>query len=175
MTPPAPDQPPVTVGAGAVVVRDNRILMVRTTYGWAAGRWVIPNGTQHPGESLQDCALRELREEAALTGQAGGIVAVRSLATAAGSDTFVALAVAAAPGEPHPDGRETDAARFLTVADVEALAARGKVVRLHRIIAHHVLDGTPQAPVQTMPALDRTGNRGSSTVYLLPPPSPAAP
>lgn len=156
----------VTVGAGAVVVREGRILLVRTTYGWATGKWLLPNGAQRPGESLAKCALRELAEETTLTGTAGRALALRSLATPKGSDTFLALAVSAADGEPMPDGRETDAAAFLSLAEIEALAQAGSIVRLHRIIAQHVLGGVPQPSLQTLPARDRDGNRGTATIYL---------
>lgn len=163
--PPAADAE-ATVGAGAVVVRDAAVLLVRTTYGWATGKWLIPNGAQHPGESLSECAVRELREESGLRGAAGRVVALRSLASARGSDTFVAVEVEARDGEPQPDGRETDAARFFTLAEIEELVTAGSIVRLHRIIAQHVLGDETLPPVQELPAVDRDGNPARATVYL---------
>ena len=56
-------KPQTSVGAGAVVVRAGKILLVRLTYGWAAGRWVVPNGRQHAGESLAACADRLSRSK----------------------------------------------------------------------------------------------------------------
>jgi ADP-ribose pyrophosphatase YjhB (NUDIX family) len=156
-----------TVGAGAVVVRDARLLLVRITYGWAQGRWLIPSGEQHPGESLAECAVRELQEEAGLRGRAGAIAAVRSLATPSGSDTFIAFHANADPGDPQPDGRETDAARFLSLDEIEQLHTDNTIVRLHRLIAHHILAPGSQPAHQTLPARDRNGNPGTATVYLL--------
>ena len=160
------EEPRVRVGVGAVVVRGGRLLLVRTTYGWAKGKWVIPNGGQRPAESLAACAERELREEAGLEGRTGGLVAVRSLAAASGSDTFLALAVEAT-GEPRPDGREIDAARFFELSAVRALGEEGAVVRLHRLLAEHVLGGEPQPAVQSLPALDRYGEPAEATIYFL--------
>ncbi len=167
MTHSTPTQDHPHIGAGAVVVRDARLLLVRITYGWAKGRWLIPSGEQHPGESIAQCALRELHEEAGLRGRAGAISAVRSLATPSGSDTFIALHVDTDPGDPQPDGCETDAARFFSLADVDQLHADDTVVRLHRLIAHHILNPGSQPAQQTLPARDRHGNRGTATVYLL--------
>lgn len=163
----AAQAPGTRIGAGAVVVRDNAILLVRLTYGWATGRWLLPNGGQHPGESLAECAVRELREETALSGTPGAVVALRSLASALGSDTFVALAVDAPDGAPAPDGAETDDARFFDWAAVQNLAAGQRIVRLHRLIAQHVLAGPVTPAVQTLPARDREGQPATSTVYFL--------
>lgn len=155
-----------TVGAGAVVVRDDRILLVRLTYGWATGRWLIPNGAVEPGETLAEAALRELEEETGLRGQKGRLVAVRSLASALGSDTFVALAVDAPNGEPLADGEEISEARFFDRDGVGALAAEKQIVRLHRLIAERVLPGPSPDPLLDLPALDREGNPATAVLYL---------
>ena len=84
-----------------------------------------------------------------------------------GSDTFIAFHTDADHGEPQPDRRETDAARFFSLAEIEELHADKTIVRLHRIIAHHVLDPGSQPTEQTLPARDRLGNPGTATVYLL--------
>jgi 8-oxo-dGTP diphosphatase len=55
------------VAAGAVVFdAEGRILLVRQGYGDFL--WDIPAGAGDPGESAQDTAIRELREEAGLDG-----------------------------------------------------------------------------------------------------------
>ena len=149
------------------MIRDGGLLLVRLTYGWAAGRWVVPNGGQHPGESLAQCAERELMEETGLAGQAGAIVALRSLSSPLGSDTFVALATKVANGEPQPDGDETDGAQFFDLAAVRELDQQDQIVRLHRLIAEHVLGSDPEPKVETLPARDRDGNPANAVIYLL--------
>ena len=146
-------------------MHERRLLLVRTTYGWAKGKWVVPNGGQHPGESLTACAERELREEAGLEGSAGELIAVRSLAAASGSDTFLALSVEAT-GEPSPDGGEIDAARFFGLAAIRALGEEGAIVRLHRLIAEHVLPGPSPESRQELPARDRNGDPATALIYL---------
>ena len=172
------------MGAGAVVVREGAILLVRSTYGWSAGHWLIPNGSQRPGETLADCALRELREEAGLEGTAGAPVALRTLAGPLGADTFVALRVHTAPGVPRPDRAEVDAAGFFTLDEMAHTggvagdgvgggsggggsgSGSGPVVPLHRLIAAHILGGRSGPPVQDLPARDRDGNAARATLYL---------
>ncbi len=154
------------MGAGAVVVREGRILLVRQAYGWALGRWLIPNGALHPGETLAEAALRELHEETGLRGRAGAMLAVRSLAGERGSDTFVAIAVDAPAGEPRPDGAEVDAACFFDRAGVAGLAAEGSIVRLHRLIAERALPGPSPEPYLELPARDHDGKPARAVLYL---------
>lgn len=56
-----------TLAAGAVVQDDlGRVLLVLRAHDPEAGRWTIPGGHVEPGESLAECARRELREETGL-------------------------------------------------------------------------------------------------------------
>ena len=59
-----PHQPRVAVGA--VVFRDNRVLLVKRGKAPAQGLWSIPGGSVELGETLQGAAEREIREETGL-------------------------------------------------------------------------------------------------------------
>ena len=55
--------PEIRNAARALIVRDDRILLLRKT-GYADGeRFALPGGGQDPGETLQQALLRECREE----------------------------------------------------------------------------------------------------------------
>ena len=52
--------------AAAVIRRDGRLLLCRRAErpgDSCAGLWEFPGGTREPGESLEDCLVRECREE----------------------------------------------------------------------------------------------------------------
>jgi 8-oxo-dGTP diphosphatase len=48
------------VRLGVVLIRDGRILLVRQNH---HPFWVFPGGTLEPGEGLDECAIREMKEE----------------------------------------------------------------------------------------------------------------
>jgi ADP-ribose pyrophosphatase len=56
-----PDQPQVAVGA--IVFQKKKVLLVRRGHPPAKGLWSIPGGKIELGETLQEAAEREIREE----------------------------------------------------------------------------------------------------------------
>jgi ADP-ribose pyrophosphatase len=63
-----PDQPRVAVGA--IVFKDNKVLLVRRGKPPAKDSWAIPGGSIKIGETLQRAAEREILEETGITIQA---------------------------------------------------------------------------------------------------------
>jgi 8-oxo-dGTP diphosphatase len=62
--------PPVTaprVGVGAVVIKDRTVLLVKRGNPPNEGTWAIPGGLVELGETLQEAAEREIKEETGLT------------------------------------------------------------------------------------------------------------
>lgn len=57
------------IRVGAVVDRDGSILLVRHQKPERAPYWVLPGGRLEPGETIPECAVRELFEETGLTVQ----------------------------------------------------------------------------------------------------------
>ena len=50
-------------GVGVAVIQDGALLMVRRGRGPNVGLWAIPGGKVDYGESMQEAAVREVREE----------------------------------------------------------------------------------------------------------------
>jgi ADP-ribose pyrophosphatase len=64
-----PDHPRAAVGA--VVFKDNKVLLVRRGRPPARGQWAIPGGNIKLGETLQEAAEREILEETGIIIRAG--------------------------------------------------------------------------------------------------------
>jgi 8-oxo-dGTP diphosphatase len=59
-----PDRP--WIGIGVVAFRGDDVLLVRRGKPPRKGEWSIPGGAQHVGETTEQAARRELREEAGI-------------------------------------------------------------------------------------------------------------
>ena len=59
-----PDRP--LLGVGAIIVRDERILLVRRANPPLQGEWSIPGGLVETGETTKEAIIREVREETSL-------------------------------------------------------------------------------------------------------------
>lgn len=51
--------------AGGLVIREDEVLLVKDRY----GRWTLPKGHVEPGETDEEAALREIREETGVRGK----------------------------------------------------------------------------------------------------------
>jgi 8-oxo-dGTP diphosphatase len=61
-----PSLPQPRVGVGVIVVRDGRVLLGERVGSHGAGTWALPGGHLDFGETVEDCARRELAEETGL-------------------------------------------------------------------------------------------------------------
>ncbi|HSH61824.1 MAG TPA: NUDIX hydrolase [Acidimicrobiales bacterium] len=66
--------PPPQLCVGAVIVSDERLLMVRRGRSPGAGKWSIPGGRVEPGETPERAVVRELMEETGLRAECEGLI-----------------------------------------------------------------------------------------------------
>jgi len=85
------------------------------------GRWTVPWGRLENGESPSGAALRETKEEAGIVASIDGLLGVQELPAPWAGWIALAYLCHHIEGTPTPDGQETDAARFLTLEQLDAL------------------------------------------------------
>lgn len=83
----APDDVPNA--ASVAIMRDGKVLLIKRAYAPYQHLWTLPGGRIEPGESIEQCAIREIAEEVGLTIRNPRPVLVQSL----GRDGTFRLAV----------------------------------------------------------------------------------
>ena len=53
--------------ASVALVRDGKVLLIKRAYAPYQHLWTLPGGRIEPGESIEQCAIREVAEEVGLT------------------------------------------------------------------------------------------------------------
>ncbi len=69
-----PDKP--FIGVGAVIVQDNRALLIRRGQPPLLGEWSLPGGVLECGETLREATIREALEETGLVVEVGEMLGV---------------------------------------------------------------------------------------------------
>ena len=64
MKPLYPDQP--IVGIGAVIIREDKIVLIKRGNEPSRGKWTVPGGLVELGENLEQAVIRETKEETGL-------------------------------------------------------------------------------------------------------------
>jgi ADP-ribose pyrophosphatase YjhB (NUDIX family) len=64
------------VGVGAIIIEQDRAVLVKRGHAPLLGKWSIPGGVLEVGETLREAAAREAREETGLVVEVGELLGV---------------------------------------------------------------------------------------------------
>ena len=128
-----PDAP--RVGVGALVVKDNRVLMIKRGKSPSKGMWSIPGGRVELGETLQEAAEREVLEETGITVIAGKPVYVFDMVSRDENDGIKYHYVIVDVSAKYVKGNVTaaddaDDARWVRPEEMEGLGVNERTIRL---------------------------------------------
>jgi len=109
--------------AAAVVLNDRReVLLVRRRNEPHAGRWCLPTGFAEMGETIDEAALRELREETGVVGEIHRLLTARSLPDDFYGDLlFICFEVDKTGGTEAP-GDDAETLSYFPFAELPTLA-----------------------------------------------------
>ncbi len=108
--------------ASAIVTRDRKILLVKRGKEPYKGKWCLPSGFAETNETIEDAALRELKEETGIKGRIVGMVDVESCNNYFYGDLiFLTFEVTAFNSEAIP-GSDTVSVKYFPVEELPDLA-----------------------------------------------------
>lgn len=121
----------------AVVVDDERLLLVRRGRGRAQGTWALPGGRVRDGETLAEAVVRELAEETAIEGVCGALLGVCELVddphqVVLGHEVSLLEASEPAAGD---DAAEARWVPLADVVDLQLAPGLAEFLHDHRVIA----------------------------------------
>ena len=100
--------PAVTV----VVMREGSVLLVKRSVRPRMGAWCLPGGFLELGETVEECAARELLEETGLSADGFSLIGARTDVTEYGGIMLAALEALGAGGDLRPGDDASEAAWF---------------------------------------------------------------
>lgn len=109
-----------SIGVGALVVKEDKILLVRRAQEPGKGKWTNPGGYIEQLEAIQDTVQREVMEECGVQAIVKNVVALRDQPRSI-HNLYVAFEMEYVSGEPAPDNVEVDAAGFFTLQELESM------------------------------------------------------
>jgi 8-oxo-dGTP diphosphatase len=122
---------------GAIVVDDERLLLIRRGHGPAAGSWSIPGGRVETGETLAEAVVRELAEETGLEGICGPFVGWTEIIDDDHHFVILDFAVTVLEAREPMAGDDAAEARWVPLRDV---AGHGLVDGLAEFLhGHHIV------------------------------------
>jgi ADP-ribose pyrophosphatase YjhB (NUDIX family) len=109
-----------------VLFRGDSVLLVERGGAPAEGLWSLPGGSIEPGETAEDAARREVREEAGLEAHIAGLAGIYDIIDRDENGAVVLHYVLATyfgragDGDPRPAG-DADATRFVPIDGLDDL------------------------------------------------------
>lgn len=123
----------------AVVIDDERLLLVRRGRGRAQGEWAVPGGRVQAGELLAEAVVRELLEETGIEGVCGELIGVVELIDDDGPHQVVLAHLVTLMEAVDPiAGDDAAEARWVPLADVAELrlvSGLAEFLHDHQVIA----------------------------------------
>lgn len=101
------------LSVSGIVIKENKVLLVRQTYGAAKGMLVIPGGYLTEGEMVNKALEREILEETGINVSIGNLFAMRF----SKKDWWAIFEAKYISGEPITDSKENNEAIFLSLEE----------------------------------------------------------
>ncbi|MFC0213125.1 NUDIX domain-containing protein [Paenibacillus chartarius] len=132
-----------SIGVGAILVREGKVLLVRRAQDPGKGYWTNPGGYIEQKELIHDTIVREVREETGVEATVRSMIALRDQPRDI-HNVYIAFAMDYVSGDPVPDGVEVDGAGFYSMEEMESM----KVASFTRWLIHAALEAKSDGLLQ---------------------------
>lgn len=123
---------------GGIVIKDDKVLLVRHTYGAGKGKLIIPGGYVNLGETPQGAVKREIFEETTIIAEPISIIGIRFNI----KDWYIVFLMNYIEGTPTPDNNENSEAIFM---EINSAISSSDVPDLTKVLLHSVLENKDNA------------------------------
>ncbi len=134
------------VGIGAIIIEDDRVVLVRRGHPPQLGEWSIPGGLLEVGETLRQAAVREALEETSLTIETADLLGVYDRVVRDADErtlyhfVLIDFLCYRIGGEPHAAGDAAEACWF-TKSELKTLSLAADTLEvIHRGFAKFVAE-----------------------------------
>lgn len=111
----------LSICVGGVVLKDDKVLLVRQKEGDLKGMWSIPWGYVNLDEFPDLAVLREIREEAGIEAKIEGLLGMQNYFYRGESQLHIIFLCSYVSGTPNPDMVETDKAQYFSLGEIYEL------------------------------------------------------
>lgn len=110
-----------SIGVGGVVLREDKVLLVRSASRRYAPMWSIPGGFVERDETMDLAIVREVQEETSINASVQGLIAARNRISDNENSAYFIFLLHAGDQKPKADNVEVSDAHYFTQAEMEQL------------------------------------------------------
>jgi ADP-ribose pyrophosphatase YjhB (NUDIX family) len=150
----------VTCSSGGLIVKDNKVLLVKITYGANKDYWMLPGGLVEEGETFEEAAIREVKEETGICARPIRLIGVRTgikqLHNEIEHGIYFVFEMELVSGELIADGSEISEVEYRSLANV---LVDSKVVSLSQEIIRSYISVVPNSGLSKVNNIILTNNK----------------
>ena len=109
-----------SVSVGALVIKDEKMLLVRRKHDPGKGKWTNPGGFIEQTELIEQSAVREVLEETGVTTKVKSIVMLGDYPGRV-HNIYIGFLMEYVDGQPQPDEVEVDEADFFSLEEMASM------------------------------------------------------
>ena len=135
-----------SVSVGALVIKEEKMLLVRRKHNPGKGKWTNPGGYIEQTELIEQSVIREVLEETGVTTKVKSIVMLGDYPGRV-HNIYIGFLMEYVEGQPQPDEVEVDGADFFSLQEMELMDVADMTRGLAKIAFEYQSGGLTSNPL----------------------------